>query len=57
MRRGGAIFLLSNEAPLRGYKRFDNPYCQTDFMDPRTTIHCGGQSYTIDLSDAIAVRE
>ncbi len=38
---------------LRGYKRFDNPYCQADFTDPHMTIRRGEQAHTIDLRDAV----
>jgi hypothetical protein len=53
----GPLRVNTEIIPLRGYKRFDNPYCQAELMAPRMTIRCGGQSHEIDLSDAIVVRE
>jgi len=49
----GPLRVNGQPISLRGYKRFDNPYCQCEFTDPRMTIRRGEQSYTIDLTDAV----
>ena len=48
----GALRVNAEPVPLRGYKRFDNPYCQCDFSAPRMTIRRGGETHEIDLTDA-----
>ena len=37
---------------LRGYKRFDNPYCQAEFADPVMTIRRGADVLTLDFRGA-----
>lgn len=43
LRVGGA------EVELRGYPRFQNPYCQADFLSRQYTIRYGDQSHSLDF--------
>jgi hypothetical protein len=38
------------EQPISGYKRFDNPFVQTDFLDTRYEISDGEYELTLDFS-------
>jgi len=48
----GPLRVQGQPVALRGYKRFDSPYCRAEFGDLRMTIRCGEQSHTLDLTDA-----
>jgi hypothetical protein len=37
------------ETPIRNYKRYDNPYCQTEFGEKSYHIHCGGEEVKLDF--------
>jgi hypothetical protein len=53
----GPLWSEGAAMPLRGYQRFDNPYCQCDFADPHIAMQRGGEQYEIDMSDAAAYSE
>ena len=39
------------EVPVRGYLRYDNPYCKAEFDTMRYDIHMGGESLVIDFEE------
>ncbi len=45
-------FTVNGEVvPVRGYKRYDNPYCQAEYDTMRYDIHAGGEKLTIDFEE------
>jgi hypothetical protein len=48
----GPLSIDGQDVSLRGYKRFDNPYCQCEFGDIKLTINREGESHTLDLEGA-----
>lgn len=47
----GPLRVRGADVALRGYQRFDNPYCQSAFTEPLMTIRRAGESHTLDFSD------
>ena len=42
------LVVRGEEVLLKGYKRYDNPYCQADFNTERLEIRCGGSRTVLD---------
>ncbi len=45
----GKFTLDGRELPMRGFKRFDNPFCQSDFNEGRYIIEAGGKRLSINF--------
>ncbi|GHV10281.1 hypothetical protein FACS189485_23300 [Spirochaetia bacterium] len=37
------------EISFRNYKRYDNPYCDTEFGEKSYRIHCGGEEVKLEF--------
>ncbi|HOC91028.1 MAG TPA: hypothetical protein PKH33_01525 [bacterium] len=49
----GDFTVNGNQEPMRGFKRFDNPYCQADFNKGEFAISAGGSKLTLDFAKAV----
>jgi hypothetical protein len=45
----GPFTVDGHEIPLHGFKRFDNPFCKTDFDSRHFVIEAGGSRLTLDF--------
>ena len=45
------LIVSGDEVALRGYKRFDNPFCQSEFGDRSLTIQNGTTDITLDFGN------
>jgi hypothetical protein len=46
-----ALKAAGEEIPIHGYKRYDNPYCQTNFGDTTYHIRCGGEEVKLEFQE------
>ncbi|HOY64785.1 MAG TPA: hypothetical protein PK745_16570, partial [bacterium] len=49
----GDFTVNGNQEPMRGFKRFDNPYCQADFNKGEFAISAGASKLTLDFAKAV----
>ncbi len=47
----GPLVVSGREVPLRGYPRYDNPYCGTASNAEKLAIHCGGAGLALDFAE------
>ncbi|GHV86768.1 hypothetical protein AGMMS50255_0640 [Spirochaetia bacterium] len=44
-----SLKINGEEIPIHGYKRYDNPYCQTEFGEKSYHIRCGGEEVKLEF--------
>jgi hypothetical protein len=47
----GPFTVAGLKIPLHGFKRFDNPFCRTDFDTRKFVISAGGSRFTLDFEN------
>lgn len=43
------------ECAIKGYNRFENPYCRSEYMSGQYEIYCGDEKLVIDFMNPVSV--